>query len=131
MSDLASMLRGVVPEGRLETVEIFSLAQRHPAARRARQGGADDHPARERVEDVRDTDVARRRAHRAVPERSDWENEAGSSAGRSVATSGGTSSSSTAALAAKVPSVGRIALLGQWCRFQRPPDPPWPHGAKS
>ena len=35
----------------------------------------------------------------AVPERSDWANEAGSSAGRAVASSGGQSSSSTAATA--------------------------------
>ena len=62
----------------------------------------------------------------AVPERSDWANEVGTSAGRAVAPSGGPISSSTAAIAAEVPSVGRIALLGKWCRFQRPPNHLWP-----
>jgi len=67
----------------------------------------------------------------AVPERSDWANEAGTSAGRAVAPSGGPISSSTAAIAAEVPNVGRIALLGKWCRFQRPPVNLWPERFKS
>ena len=62
----------------------------------------------------------------AVPERSDWANEAGTSTGRAVAPSDGPISSSTAAIAAKVPSVGRIDLLGKWCLFQRPPVTLWP-----
>ena len=61
MSDLASVLRGVVPEGRLETVGIF-YCPNPPSNAACTAGGADDHPARERVEDTDvNTDVARRR----------------------------------------------------------------------
>ena len=68
MSDLASVLRGVVPEGRLETVGIFSCPN-PPSNAACTAGGADDHPARERVEDARDTDVNTDVARRRVLQR--------------------------------------------------------------